>query len=53
MHTDIKIKRLETKYTSELETLRYENKTLRKGFKDQCERNERLNAECLRLKNLL
>jgi len=48
-----KIKRLETKYTSELETLRYENKTLRKGFKDQCERNERLNAECLRLKNLL
>jgi len=50
---DNKIKRLQAKYNTELETLRYENKTLRKGFKQQCERNEVLNAECLRLKNLL
>jgi len=55
-YTDIyenKLKRLETKYVSELETLRHSNKTLSRTLKETTKRMNQLNTECLRLKNLL
>jgi hypothetical protein len=55
-YTDIyeaKIKRIERKYEQELETLRFEHKALSKALKTAQKRNEVLNKECLRLKNLL
>lgn len=55
-YTDIyenKLSRLEKKYSSELETLRHENKAISKALKEANKRNNELNTECLRLKNLL
>lgn len=48
-----KIKRLQERYVSEIEVLRHTNKSLSKALKRAEERNEALNKECLRLKNLL
>jgi len=48
-----KIKRLQERYVGEVEVLQHTNKSLVKALKRAEERAKNLNAECLRLKNLL